>query len=248
MGQASRLLIFCPVDNSAFTLQSLSIHQIKTSCCFQQRRYCSARFNHTIKQGRMKLSILVLVTILASTACAKPVDPCLICPDGATTDYDFRPYAYGPWLNVTWADLIDEINVIEAGSGACKEGAFKISGLCAVQILCLGRITVGEYFLPCYNCTVSTDWSSSANDYIWTPLTRDSTFCETCKNLVDSAAVTYRAGSKLCTLNKDQIKPFCCPTTPKNPCITCPDYVAADDTFASKWWLRSIGSICFICK
>ena len=188
----------------------------------------------------MKLSIFALVSILASGACAEVADPCLICPNGATADNDFRPYAgWDQPLNATCDDLIEAIKAIEAGSVACKEGAFEnIRSMCCPDtppendpcIVCSGEITAGEYFVPCENCTIK-DWSSGIACRSWTPLTRDSTFCETCKNLVDSAAVTS-TGSKMCTLRKERIEPFCCPTTPQNPCIICPDYRDPADTFA----------------
>ena len=162
----------------------------------------------------MKLSILALFSIMASGAYAQAVDPCLVCRDGATAGDDFAPFATDG-LNASCADLIEEIKVIESGSEACMCGCFEdVRSMCCPGtplenpcIVCSGGITAGDDFAP------------------YAESLRDPT---TCKQFVnDSAAIG--AGSESCAETQDMIEPFCCPTTPENPCIVCPDGATVGD-------------------
>jgi len=120
-------------------------------------------------------------------------------------------------LNASCADLIEEIKVIESVSEACLGGWFEdVRSMCCPGtpledpcIVCSGGITAGDDFAPYAN-------------YLGDPTT--------CKQFVnDSAAIG--AGSESCAETQDMIEPFCCPTTPENPCIVCPDGATADDGF-----------------
>jgi hypothetical protein len=162
------------------------------------------------------LSILALFSILASGAYALAVDPCLVCRDGATAGDDFAPFATDG-LNASCADLIEEIKVIESESEACLGGSFEdVRSMCCPGtpledpcIVCSGGITAGDDFAP------------------FAKFDGDPT---TCKQFVnDSAAIG--AGSESCAEAQDEIEPFCCPTTPENPCIICSDGVTAGEDF-----------------
>ena len=191
----------------------LAVHLFDASCCFKERS--SQSYNNT---RRMKLRILALFSILASGAYALAVDPCLVCRDGATAGDDFAPFATDG-LNASCADLIEEIKVIESESETCLGGSFEdVRSMCCPGtpledpcIICSGGITAGDDFAP------SAKFDGDPT---------------TCKLLVDgdySAAIG--AGSESCAYSQDSIEPFCCPTTPENPCIICPDGATADDGF-----------------
>ena len=156
---------------------------------------------------------IALFSILASSAYALAVDPCLVCRDGATAGDDFAPFATDG-LNASCADLIEEIKVIEADMETCVNWFFgDVRSACCPGtpledpcILCSGGITAGDDFAP-YAI------------YYGDPTT--------CRQLVDDYSIG--AGSESCAENF--IEPFCCPTTPENPCIMCPDGATAGDDF-----------------
>jgi hypothetical protein len=101
----------------------------------------------------MKLSILALVSILASGVNAQVANPCLVCQHGATASDDFAPLAEYNGDPATWKSLIDLYNLIEKESGQCEWGQF-IAGLCCSTtcenpcIMCADGATAGNEFAP----------------------------------------------------------------------------------------------------
>ncbi|KAL3823476.1 hypothetical protein ACHAXA_010236 [Cyclostephanos tholiformis] len=164
----------------------------------------------------MKLSTFALVFVTASGACAEVADPCLVCRDGATAGDDFAPFA-ADGLNATCAILIKDITDSEAESEACVWGGEEIRSMCCPDtlpenpcIVCPDGITVSDDFVP---------WASSGAT-------------DTCKALIDAAAISYEAGSEICAYYREDYEIYCCPTAAVNPCTICPNGTTTGDDFA----------------
>jgi hypothetical protein len=168
----------------------------------------------------MKFGVVVLASILTGCAGAEVADPCLICRDGATVGDDFRPFA-AEGSNATCADMLEEIKGIEAGSIACVDAVY--DGFEGIRSVCCPET------LPVNPCIVCAGGITLGDDIALTEFFGDTT---TCREYVDSAAV-YEAESHHCIVRKQgKYEPFCCPATPENPCIICPDGATAGDDFA----------------
>ena len=166
---------------------------------------------------------------------ADPVNPCIICPNGATADDDFAPYAdIGD--PSTCAEIIEHFTLFETASDFCGVIG-KGEGLhcCPTMpespcIICPNGATAGDDFFPPYEGNTLT-----------------------CKDLIVYAN-QYEAESVYCGFLGKYDELYCCPEedvmstpsptlspaegsevtvhTAENPCIICPDGATAGDDFA----------------
>jgi hypothetical protein len=138
-------------------------------------------------------------------------NPCIICPDGATVGDDFAPFAEFD-NNVTCEEYIEFFSQVEKESETCEESQ-QIVGLCCPTtfenpcIACPDGITAGDDFVPYAEVG----------------------YRKSCKEIIEEYQF-YDAWNSFCA-EKDWDERLCCPTTPKNPCIICPDGLTAADYF-----------------
>jgi hypothetical protein len=140
---------------------------------------------------------------------AQVEDPCLICPDGATSGDDHVPYpSRDP---ITCKELIDNATLFETGSLWCAR---------------FGR--AGMYCCPTTPqnpCTLCPNGITVADDY------QPYNDGDTCSYWLDYYA-NFDAESDTCTAGWGaDIESRCCPTEANNPCIICPDGATAGEDF-----------------
>jgi hypothetical protein len=138
--------------------------------------------------------------------------PCLVCQDGATAGDDFAPFA-ADGVNSTCVDLIEEIKGFDAESDGCMIGGEEVKSSCCPPplenpcIACPNGITAGNDFAPY----------------------AEGGYLVSCKELIDFYG-DFDVESDEC-LEKNWDEALCCPTTPVNPCIICPDGLIAPEDF-----------------
>ena len=162
-----------------------------------------------------------------------PVNPCIICPNGATAGDDFVPQYEGNTL--TCKDIIDYDNQYEAESDYCGFiGKYDELYCCPEEdvmstpspTLSPAEGSEGTVHTADNPCIICPDGATAGDDFA--PYT-DSGNSMTCGELID-AAKSYEAQSAWCGLrNLDAV--YCCPTAPANPCIICPFGAFAGDDF-----------------
>jgi hypothetical protein len=142
---------------------------------------------------------------------AQVENPCLICPDGATSGDDYAPFAFKD--PITCKEIIDNAKLFETGSFWCAE--YEVAGL----ICCTTT--------PDDPCTLCPNGITVADDY--EPYNNG----DTCSDKLDFYA-NFDAMSDACTIGRSasDIESRCCPSTEaNNPCIICPDGATAGEDF-----------------
>ena len=133
---------------------------------------------------------------------AQVENPCLICPDGATSGDDYEPYMGNP---ITCKEIIDNAKLFETGSLWCAE--YEYAGL-----ICCPTIPDDPCTLCPNGITVADDYKPYNNGYM-------------CSDTPDFYPY-FNAESDWCTVGwgASDIESHCCPSTEaNNPCIICPD-------------------------
>ena len=144
-----------------------------------------------------------------------PEKPCMVCPDGITYGDDFAPLAnWGD--NTTCKELVEFAFLIEAESALCTSTQDLDESFCCPTaaenpcIVCPDGATAGDDFAP-------------FAEYEENPMT--------CKEFIDLYNLV-ETESEQCEYGQFAVAGSCCPTTPENPCIVCPDGAIAGDDFA----------------
>ena len=133
---------------------------------------------------------------------AQVENPCLICPDGATSGDDYEPYMGNP---ITCKEIIDNAKLFETGSLWCAE--YEYAGL-----ICCPTIPDDPCTLCPNGITVADDYKPYNNGYM-------------CSDTPDFYPY-FNAESDWCTVGwgASDIESHCCPSTEaNNPCIICPE-------------------------
>ncbi|KAL3823874.1 hypothetical protein ACHAXA_005456 [Cyclostephanos tholiformis] len=164
-----------------------------------------------------------------------PVNPCIICPTGASAGDDFAPYAdIGD--PSTCADIIEFNMLFDAGSDYCiLYSEIDEYYCCPVDlavdntcIICPDGATAGDDYTPYANTDDMLDFVPDFGGSLFGFV--DS---RTCAELIE-AAKQYETGTKWCGMNEIH-EVHCCPTIPDNPCNICPNGATAGDDFVPEY-------------
>jgi hypothetical protein len=164
--------------------------------------------------NNMKTCILALAFVLAGGVYAQ-VNPCIICPNGATAGDDYAPLA-DLGNPTTCAELIDAAKLKETGSEYCAVAEMGELSCC--------------YTAPENPCTICPNGATAGDDYV--PPYEGNTY--TCAELIDYAT-QFETESDYCGVFGESDESYCCYTEPENPCVICPNGANAGDDFVPEY-------------
>jgi hypothetical protein len=151
-------------------------------------------------------------TVAATTPAPTPMNPCIICPNGATAGDEYAPYA-DSGNPATCAELIDYATLFETGSGECA-----VAGM--YEIDCC-------FTVPENPCIICPNGATAGDEYA--PYADDGNLA-TCAEIIEDAK-QFETESDHCGLIVEVHEFYCCPTVPENPCIICPNGATAGDEY-----------------
>ncbi len=151
-------------------------------------------------------------TVAAMTPAPTSMNPCIICPNGATLGDEYAPYADSGDLT-TCAELIDSVMLFETGSGECAVAE-------VYEIACC-------FTVPENPCIICPNGATAGDDYV--PYADDGNLA-TCAKIIDDAK-QFETESDHCGLIGEVHEFYCCPSEPENPCIICPNGATAGDEY-----------------
>ena len=139
-----------------------------------------------------------------------PVNPCIICRNGATAGDDFAPFTDdGDFTKCS--GFVVGAKQFETDSDYCRIVGEGIESACC---------PTEPIFYPA--CIICPGGATAGNDFA--PFTDDGDFT-TCAEFIDAYKLVD-AGSADCGW-AEMYELACCPTAPENPCVICQDGVTA---------------------
>jgi hypothetical protein len=182
---------------------------VPLSCSAQTRDDWTAHYKTSEENCNNGGYQLVCSGPATSNTTAEVENPCLICPNGATRENDYVPYASED--PITCKELIDNAKLFETDSLWCAQ--YEEAGL----YYCCPTT-------PFDPCTVCPNNITVADDY--EPYNDGNT----CSYWLDYYAANFDAESDWCTVGHGvNIESRCCPTVANNPCTICPDGATAGE-------------------
>jgi hypothetical protein len=139
-----------------------------------------------------------------------PVNPCIICRNGATAGDDFAPFTDDGDFT-TCSGFVVGAKQFETDSDYCRIIGEGIESACC---------PTDPIFYPA--CIICPGGATAGNDFA--PFTDDGDFT-TCAEFIDFFKQS-ESGSEDCEL-AETYEQACCPTVPENPCVICQDGVTA---------------------
>ena len=153
--------------------------------------------------------LLAIITASVDTTGAKEVvNPCNICPNGATAGDDVAPHAEDG-DPITCKELIEAAKLFETGTYWC--GVYEMNE----QTCCPPTEQ------PVDPCTICPNGITVA-DEIHTDFG--------CSDLVGLVSL-WESESNFCKIGGEVYESMCCPTVAESPCVICPDGATAGDDF-----------------
>jgi hypothetical protein len=152
-------------------------------------------------------------TLVVAAQEAQVENPCVICPNGATSIYgeDYAPFVKAFKDPITCKEIIANAKLFEMGSIWCAR--YENAGQLCCPItpedkctVCPNGITVADNYEPSYNSGL------------------------TCADVLGHYE-DNEADSASCTVWGADIESHCCPTVANNPCTICPDGATAGEDF-----------------
>jgi hypothetical protein len=156
------------------------------------------------------LAVLAFITSsVGTTGAQEVVNPCNICPNGATAGDDVAPYAeYGD--PITCKELIKAAKLFKTGTYWCSIYEMTGTHCCPPS---------GQ---PQDPCPFSCPNGITVTDEIHTDYG--------CYDLVRVVSM-WDSKSDVCKDAGKGFESMCCPTVAENPCVICPDGATAGDDF-----------------